>query len=479
MDIVCSPKGIINTERPGRGAAAMARAGFENVALDFGAWWDGRAMKNAGQDYTNQTDGIKRWMVGEQGRAAQGGAVRGALVGHACAEFEKNGMRVAIAIAPGIEGRDKRACSSEFLLWLVEECIRTCGKAGCPYLVIPAFSTRGADGEGMDGSAFSARGTGGENDGEFAFSERGADGGDLEIRASCYQRLAYVARENGVTLLLKNECRDLNGHLVRGAFCDAKEAAEFLDLLNAEAKNQARIQEQDARTGGSRGIKACVPIFGFCLDAGVCNICGQNMYDFVHELGNRLKAVVLCDNDGRAECSLLPFANVGAFGLRTDWRGLICGLREIDFDGPAVLRFSDSFCATPGILRAKYLDFAKSMGDYFQWQVGQRRVLAKYRNRVLFGAGNMCRNYMQYYGGVFPPLFTCDNDKRLWGTRLEGLMVKDPEELRGLPKDCAIFICNIYYEEIAEQLRGMGLENPVEYFNDEYLPFGRDWKWRK
>ena len=58
-------------------------------------------------------------------------------------------------------------------------------------------------------------------------------------------------------------------------------------------------------------------------------------------------------------------------------------------------------------------------------------------------------------------------------------MVKDPEELRGLPKDCAIFICNIYYEEIAEQLRGMGLENPVEYFNDEYLPFGRDWKWRK
>ena len=36
--------------------------------------------------------------------------------------------------------------------------------------------------------------------------------------------------------------------------------------------------------------------------------------------------------------------------------------------------------------------------------------------------------------------------------------------------------CNIYYEEIAEQLRGMGLENPVEYFNDEYLPFGRDWR---
>ena len=48
--------------------------------------------------------------------------------------------------------------------------------------------------------------------------------------------------------------------------------------------------------------------------------------------------------------------------------------------------------------------------------------------------------------------------------------MKNPETLKALPKNCAIFICNIYYREIQEQLREMGIENPIEFFNDEYMP---------
>ncbi len=81
----------------------------------------------------------------------------------------------------------------------------------------------------------------------------------------------------------------------------------------------------------------------------------------------------------------------------------------------------------------------------------------------------MCRNYMKCYGSEYPPLFTCDNNPKLWGTTFEGLEVKSPEELKHLPPDCGIFICNIYYREIEAQLRGMGLQN-IEYFNDEYMP---------
>lgn len=425
MNVVYSSKGIVNIDSPGRGVSVMARAGVENIVMDFSTWWDDQILDRV------------------------------------CAEFDKNGMCVSGAIAPDMWANEGRACSNEFLLRLTETCIRTCGKIGCPRLIIPAFPVKVTS------------------------------NGDSAVQAAGYQRLAAVARENGITLLLKNECKNVNGHLVRGTFCDAKEAAEFLDMLNAGAtpavqrqdgkagqsggaKMQRTMSEQGGKTGQSRGAKTDLLTFGFCLDVGVCNICGQNMYEFVQALGSRLKAVVLRDNDGRAEASLLPFANAGAFGARTDWRGLICGLRDIDFDGMVILSFSDSFCVMPGVLRTKYLDFAKSMGDYFKWQVGQRRVLAKYESRVLFGAGNMCRNYMKYYGGEFPPLFTCDNNKRLWDTEFEGLVVKNPEELKKLPKDCAIFICNIYYGEIAEQLRDMGVENPIEYFNDEYLPFGRD-----
>jgi sugar phosphate isomerase/epimerase len=442
MDIVCSPKGIINIENPGRGVVAMAHAGFKNAVLDFGMYRDGRALENMGRSL-GQGRGNQEGMGAKNDQGQEAGYDK--LIERACAEMEKNCIGVSVATTPGLGMKGKHAFSNEFLLQLTEKCIRTCGKIGCPYLVVPAFPIRGTSGERM---------------GLPAFPMAGTSGGDFQIRAACYRRLAAVAVENGVTLLLKNECGDLNGHLVRGEFCDAKEAAEFLDLLNTR------------RPGG---VKVDFPVFGFCLDVGVCNICGQNMYDFVHGLGKNLKAVVLRDNDGRADASFLPFTNVGTLGARTDWRGLICGLREIDFDGLAVLCFADSFCVAPGVLRAKYLEFAKSMGEYFKWQVGQRRVLAKYESRVLFGAGNMCRNYMQHYGGEFPPLFTCDNDKRSWNREFEGLMVKKPEELKKLPKDCAIFICNIYYEEIAGQLREMGLENPIEYFNDEYLPFERDW----
>ena len=47
---------------------------------------------------------------------------------------------------------------------------------------------------------------------------------------------------------------------------------------------------------------------------------------------------------------------------------------------------------------------------------------------------------------------------------------QQPGLLRELPEDCAIFICNVYYREIGEQIREMGLKNPVAYFNDEYMP---------
>jgi len=121
------------------------------------------------------------------------------------------------------------------------------------------------------------------------------------------------------------------------------------------------------------------------------------------------------------------------------------------------------------MLKPQLMQLAKSVVDYFKWQIEIESFLKKYNKRVLFGAGNMCRNYMKCYGDKYPPLFTCDNNKALWGTEFEGLEVKNPEELKKLPADCAIFICNMYYREIESQLREMGVTNPIEFFNDEYM----------
>lgn len=121
-------------------------------------------------------------------------------------------------------------------------------------------------------------------------------------------------------------------------------------------------------------------------------------------------------------------------------------------------------------LKPDLLSYVKKTGDYFKWQFEMERMIQKYPSRVLFGAGNMCRNYMLNYGKEYPPLFTCDNNSSIWGTTFEGLEVKNPEELKNLSKDTAIFICNVYYREIEAQLREMGLQNPIERFNDEFLP---------
>ena len=153
-----------------------------------------------------------------------------------------------------------------------------------------------------------------------------------------------------------------------------------------------------------------------------------------------------------------------------DWLGVIRGLRAIGFDGLLVLALRDTAAACPPLLRPALLACAKKTGEYLAWQIGMDREIAKYPQRVLFGAGRMCRNYLLNYGAAYPPLFTCDNNPATWGTEVDGLPVKSPEALRELPEDCAIFICNIYYRDIEAQLREMGLRNPVAYFNDECPP---------
>lgn len=47
--------------------------------------------------------------------------------------------------------------------------------------------------------------------------------------------------------------------------------------------------------------------------------------------------------------------------------------------------------------------------------------------------------------------------------------MRPPQALQELPDDCGVLICNVYYREIEQQLRDMGVKN-VAYFNDEYMP---------
>lgn len=329
-----------------------------------------------------------------------------------------------IAKLPFIDIRSKSAVATslEILLKVDANCIKACEEMGCKAIIVqpPLIYTSL------------------ENAWE-------------KIR-DFYLSLASQCKKPDTKILLVNQCKNQNGHMLRGICSDGTVAAEWVDKLNHEV-------------GTNR--------FGFCLDIGSSSLCGQDTHSLASALGERIEAVILTESDGHTMTRLLPFSSAQKTSVMTcsatDWLGVIRGLRDASFDGYLILDPVDTIMAFPPLVRKSLFPVCRSLLDYFVMQLDIENDLKKYKNIVLFGAGNMCRNFMKCYGTKYPPLFTCDNNPKRWGTEFAGLMVKNPEELRGLPENSGVIICNIYYNEIEAQLRSMGLKN-IGYFNDEYMP---------
>lgn len=412
MNIIYSPSGIVDFRHPVQGLTDMSNAGLENISLDISLTCSGYDLENYGKEkrfsdkisFLNNTESILRHFE------------------PFLAQCRSHSLSIQLIRLPHLVWDTKRTDLNLLLEQIAEAAIHLCGKIGCRYLAVPPL---------------------------FSGIEKGRE---WAVNQDYYLRLAALAQKQHITLLLENQCRSYNGHLIRGICSDGSEAAEWINWLNDKITPAANF-----------------PAFGFCLDTGICTLCGQDMQEFAAALGEHLHMVILRDCDKQQDCSLLPFTGAYRGQSRTDWLSLIRGLRSIHFDGSLVLEFSDTAAAFSPLLRPQLLPLARSVASYFKWQVEIESLLKKYDSIVLFGAGNMCRNYMKCYGRQYPPLFTCDNNRSIWGTEFCGLKVKPPEALKGLPGNCGIFICNIYYREIEKQLREMGIKN-IEFFNDEYMP---------
>ena len=334
------------------------------------------------------------------------------------AEAQRQGLKSRMAFAPNFVKEQKIPDMEAIKSDLVKGCIEYAGEYGCKYIVVHPF-----EGNSLEDS--------------------------ISINREFYLSLAECAQKADITILVVNGLRNLNGHFLRGFCSEPVQAVSFIDELNN---------------------KAGAEIFGFCLDVGLCNLVGQNMYDFVTTLGAHLKSLYLYENDGVHHNRMMPFFAANGAGSQLDWLNLIRGLRAIRFAGPAIMTFSTTLAAIPTLLRPSVWEFAHKVAKYMEWQVDMEAVLDKYSSRVLFGAGNMCRAYMKCYGEKYPPLYTCDNNSNVWGNEFCGLIIHNPEDLKFLPEGCAVFICNTYYDEIEQQLRDMGIKNPIERFNDEFMP---------
>lgn len=318
---------------------------------------------------------------------------------------------------PHLGWNTKRTDLNGLLLRIGKDSIKSCEKAGCRNLIVqPLFA--------------------------------GIKKGDEWLKNyEYYRELGREAEKSGIRILMENQCGSINGHLVRGVCADAFQVVEWIDRLNKELDGE---------------------IFGCCLDTCAGSLCGQDMGEMVEILGARLKAVLLRECDGFHEAGRLPFTGHSEGGDSVEWTRLITGLMRSEFDGILIMDARDTLRGFSHLLRPQLYPVIKSVCDFFQWQITMEARLKKYPARVLFGAGAMCRHYMEYYGKDYPPLFICDNNQGIWGKNVCGVEVKTPESLKKLPEDCAVVICNMYYKEISEQLIRMGIKH-IETFNDEYL----------
>lgn len=405
MRSVCSMVGtIVNPEKPKQSINELKAVGIHEIMFDFSIFISVEWMAI---DRKREKPEMKPELSRKYYRK-----VTEALKEH---EFLPS-----IAKLPFIDIRTReKDAQLNYLKFQVDvDCIRACESLGCSTVIVQPL---------------------------FAGIERGRE---WEANREFYLALAAQCEKADTKILLINQCRDYNGHLMRGICSDGETTAEWIDRLNKEAGTER---------------------FGFCLDIGSGNLCGQTMQEMIETVGNRINAVILTENDGKNMAKLLPFTS--AYGRRStmDWLGVIRGLRQIEFDGCLILEAEDTIVSFSPLLQPCLMPMYKALFEYFIMQINIEKDLKKYKKIVLFGAGNMCRNYMKCYGEKYPPVFACDNNSKLWGTVFEGLEVKNPEELKGLPENYGVIICNIFYREIEEQLRRMGIEN-IGYFNDEYMP---------
>ncbi len=429
MKIICNPAGIVDEKRPRQGLQDIVDAGFDETLLSTGFCCPQQRFEGMARErriaeaehliyVPDHPDMVEKAMEPFIEAAKQ------------------IGVKMSYCLASFLPRDRKNPELNQIIVPIIEEAVRLAVRNGCKGIIVrPLYAGISVQDEWNVNYPYLIHLS--------------------EIANEELQKLDKERRETlsgAFQILIENQCKYQEGHLVRGVFSDPYEINRWLETLQQEAQDR----DYDVH-------------FGLCMNTGILSICGMDIYEFTMEVSRWIGAVVIQDNDGHVEDGLMPFSCVRRYGFQTRWLEVIRGLRSISFDGLLILNIESSAKHYPPLLRPEMLKLSKSIMDYFVWQVHMADAMKKYDHVVLFGAGNMCRNYLKNYGEKYPPLFTCDNNPARWGEDFYGIKIESPEKLRDLPENTGIFICNIYYREIEKQLQDMGITEGIEFFNDEFL----------
>ena len=120
-----------------------------------------------------------------------------------------------------------------------------------------------------------------------------------------YSRLIPEAKKYGVTLCLENMFTAYRGKIYSACCSDIDVACRYIDTLNEIAGQKC---------------------FGFCLDTGHLLLLGKDVKNAMVQLGDRIEAFHVHDNNGVNDQHLAPYMGV------LDWNRFVEGLRAIRYD---------------------------------------------------------------------------------------------------------------------------------------------------
>ncbi|SHO48802.1 LicD family protein [Anaerocolumna xylanovorans] len=192
-------------------------------------------------------------------------------------------------------------------------------------------------------------------------------------------------------------------------------------------------------------------------------------------------------------CSYSENPSQELMGICTHYQGMKVFYKE-DFKEIVYLEFEDRKLPAPaGYKRCLEMTVAKNYMVYppveeriphhqelfipdIPFQTFNKRYAHSFRDAagkdiILFGSGLMVEDYMKQFGKKYPPAFLVDNNPEKWGTIKCGVEVRNPVEILSVPAaQRKLFLCNVYYKQIEEQLSDMGITEYCIYVqNREWI----------
>ena len=128
---------------------------------------------------------------------------------------------------------------------------------------------------------------------------------EWNLNIESYSKLIPAAKNAGVTICLENMFMGRKGKIYAACCSDITKACEYVDTLNAISGEKT---------------------FGFCLDTGHALLCGLDIKQTMIELGDRICAFHIHDNDGKDDLHIAPYMGV------LDWNRFVEGLKAINYD---------------------------------------------------------------------------------------------------------------------------------------------------